>query len=107
MDWAEAHIKRLAKGETVTFRPRGRSMEPLVLDNQEVTVVPVNEKSELLEDMLIAGDIVLCRVRGHSYLHLIKRVDQDAKLFLIGNNRGRVNGWVGYESIFGRMVRHG
>lgn len=98
MDWAEDHIKRLKAGETVTFRPRGGSMEPLVLDNQEVTVKPLTK-----DDVLVPGDIVLCKVERHSYLHLIKRCEH--KLCLIGNNKGRINGWVKRDDVFGRMVR--
>jgi hypothetical protein len=101
MDWAEDHIKRLRAGETVTFRPRGRSMEPLVMDNQEVTVEPVNVGPHV---RLEVGDIVLCRVGRRSYLHLVKRCNQSTLQYQIGNNKGRVNGWVRAEDIFGRMV---
>ena len=48
---------------------------------------------------LKVGDIVLVRVRGRDYLHLIKAVDKHR--FLIGNNRGGINGWVGQNCIFG------
>jgi hypothetical protein len=50
----------------------------------------------------VVGDIVLCRVRGSEYPHLVKAVrDQQ---FQIGNNRGGVNGWVGRSAIFGKLV---
>lgn len=109
-DWADEHIKRLAKGETVTFRPRGRSMEPLVMDNQEVTVEPVLDAARVS-----VGDVVLCRVGPSSYLHLVKgraynRVrgsDVDELVFQIGNNRGGVNGWISGANVFGKMVRRG
>jgi hypothetical protein len=49
------------------------------------------------------GDIVLCKVRGAEYLHLVKAIQ--GSRFQIGNNRGHVNGWVGPNAIFGRLVR--
>lgn len=52
---------------------------------------------------LKAGDIVLVRVRGRVYLHLIKAIN--GRRFLIGNNRGGINGWVGPNSIFGVAIR--
>ena len=52
---------------------------------------------------LEVGAIVLCRVKGSEYLHLVKAIDGDR--FLIGNNRGRINGWISIHAIFGRLVR--
>lgn len=49
-------------------------------------------------DNLKVGDVVLVRVKGRDYLHLIKAVNQGR--FLIGNNRGSVNGWVGHNCIY-------
>lgn len=51
---------------------------------------------------LRVDDIVLCKVRGAEYLHLIKAI-QGAR-FQIGNNRGHINGWVTASAIFGRLV---
>jgi len=53
-------------------------------------------------DHLQVGDIVLCKVKGREYLHLIKAI-QGAR-FQIGNNRGRINGWVTAHSIFGKCI---
>ena len=46
-----------------------------------------------------AGDIVLYRVKGREYLHIVKAVL--GQRFQIGNNRGFINGWVGRNTIFG------
>lgn len=45
------------------------------------------------------GDAVLCKVKGRYMLHLIhaRRGDQ----YLIGNNRGRINGWTPRKNIYG------
>lgn len=97
MSWAKYAIEQLKQGQTVQIRPRGHSMTGKVNDGDLVTVAPV--PIETLE----VGDIVLVRVKGTDYLHLIKAVQQGR--FLIGNNRGRINGWVGHNCIFGKAIR--
>jgi uncharacterized protein YfaA (DUF2138 family) len=51
---------------------------------------------------LEVGDIVLCKVNGYQYLHLIKAIQ--GSRFQIGNNRGRINGWVSHSAIYGKCV---
>jgi len=98
MGWATAYIAKLKAGETVQFRPRGHSMRGKIDSGQLCTVEPVRDFESLRK-----GDIVLCKVNGNEYLHLIKAI-QGAR-FQIGNNRGRINGWVGTNAIFGKCVR--
>jgi hypothetical protein len=97
MGWASSHIVKLRAGETVSFRPRGNSMIGKIESGQLCTVVPVDPAT------LKVGDIVLCKVGGHEYLHLVKAIQ--GKRFQIGNNRGRINGWVSANGIFGRCVK--
>ena len=93
MGWATYACERLRRGETVQLRPRGSSMTGRVNDGDLVTVAPCDIAT------LKAGDIVLVRVHGREYLHLVKAIQ--GQRFLIGNNRGGVNGWVGGGAIFG------
>lgn len=97
MGWASHLITRLQAGETVSFRPRGHSMTPKIRSGQLCTVEPVEPGT------LAVDDIVLCRVGRAEYLHLVKAI-RDGR-FLIGNNRGGTNGWIGPQAIFGRLVR--
>ena len=99
MGWASSYIARLQKGETVQFRPRGNSMQGKIESGQPCTVEPVDPQT------LRAGDIVLCKVNGRQYLHLVKAVQGGR--FQIGNNRGRINGWVSADGIYGRCTRIG
>jgi hypothetical protein len=98
MGWAAQHIARLKAGETVTFRPRGHSMTGRIESGQLCTVAPVADPATLGP-----GAIVLCRVGGNDYLHLVKAIQ--GRRFLIGNNRGGINGWVGAGAIYGECVR--
>jgi hypothetical protein len=104
MGWATPYIAKLRSGQTVQFRPKGNSMSGRIENLQLVTVEPVRAEDLRHEDQQIVrvGDVVLCKVRGMEYLHLVKAI-QDGR-FLIGNNRGRTNGWIGPNGIFGRVV---
>jgi hypothetical protein len=97
MGWATQYIAKLQKGETVSFRPRGHSMSGKIESGQLCTVAPVDSAA------VKVGDIVLCKVRGREYLHLVKAIQ--GPRFQIGNNRGHVNGWVTAGNIFGRCTR--
>jgi hypothetical protein len=97
MGWASAYIAKLRGGEAVSFRPRGHSMAGKVESGQICTVEPVDPAD------LCVGDIVLCKVNGREYLHLIKAIQ--GQRFQIGNNRGKINGWASAGAIFGRCVR--
>lgn len=97
MGWASRYIEQLLKGETVSFRPKGGSMSPKIDSGQLCVVSPV-----AFEELAV-GDIVLCKVRGVEYLHLVKALRADTAQ--IGNNRGGINGWIGPKAIFGRLVR--
>jgi hypothetical protein len=96
MGWATELIAKLQAGQTVRFRPRGHSMKGKIESGQLCTVVPVAEE-------LKVGDVVLCKVNGKQYLHVIKAVQGGR--YQIGNNRGRINGWVSRNSIYGKCVR--
>jgi hypothetical protein len=101
MSWATPWIAALARGETVSFCPRGHSMRGRVDDGQRVTVVPL-----AAEDTIALDDIVLCHVAGRDYLHLVKamRGHEARTRYLIGNNRGGINGWIPRTGIFGRLL---
>ena len=68
-----------------------------VESGQLCTVEPVHP------GLLQVGDVVLCKVNGREYLHLVRAIQ--GPRFQIGNNRGRINGWVSAGAIFGRCVR--
>ncbi|WP_233289058.1 hypothetical protein [Kitasatospora sp. MBT63] len=91
----DAVAGRVAGGAVVEFRPSGSSMVPLVRSRQLVAVAPVDPAK------VEVGDIVLARVGGTVYLHLVSAVDRARQRVQISNNRGRVNGWTGHDRVFG------
>ena len=76
----------------------GQSMTPILNSGQEVMCAPVKDDTKLSKK-----DIVLCKVKGHYYLHLIHAIKND-KEYLIGNNHGHMNGWVSRNQIYGKVV---
>jgi hypothetical protein len=69
MGWATSYIQQLKEGQTVKFRPRGHSMRGKIDSGQLCTVVPLSAV-----DAIAVGDIVLCKVNGAEYLHLVKAI---------------------------------
>ena len=82
MGWADRHIEALQAGQTVQFRPRGNSMQPRIKSGQLVTVEPVT---------------------GAQYVHLVVAVQGER--CLIGNNKGRTNGWTNMARVYGRVTK--
>lgn len=98
MGWAAEYIKKLQAGEEVKFRPQGKSMEGRIYSGDTVIVGPIKPDTELKVD-----DIVLCTVGRYDYLHLIKAVGKGG--YTIGNNKGRINGTIPREKVWGKLVR--
>ena len=97
MGWATKYIEALSRGEKIVFRPRGHSMSGKIENGQLVTIEPLHAQT------IKVGEIVLCKVNGIQYLHLIKAISGDR--YQIGNNRGRINGWTSRRNIFGIVTR--
>jgi hypothetical protein len=72
-------------------------MKGRIESGQLCTVIPFDPT------LLEVGDVVLCKVGGNEYLHIVKAIDGGR--FQIGNNRGFINGWIGPSSIYGKCVR--
>ena len=71
-------------------------MSGKIESGQLCTVEPIDPES------VEVGDIVLCKVKGREYLHLVKAIQ--GQRFQIGNNKGRINGWITANSIFGKCM---
>lgn len=98
MSWATHYISKLNQGENVSFRPKGNSMQPKIKSGQLCSVEVIVDHADLK-----VSDIVLCKVKGNQYLHLISAIDKDR--FQISNNKGFVNGWINKASIYGKLIK--
>lgn len=89
------HKKDLLDGKDVTFCPKGNSMKPKINSGDKITVSPTDEIKK--------DDIVFCKVKGSFYVHLVKAVQGDK--YLIGNNKGKTNGWTNKKNVFGKVIK--
>lgn len=88
-------LERLLNGETFITNEKGNSMQPLIKSRQDHKLAPTTWNE--CED----GDIVYCKVSGHFYTHLVKGKNNEKGL-LIGNNKGRINGWT--KQVYGKVI---
>lgn len=109
MAWESGLVERLRTGETVSFRPHGTSMVPIIKSGQLVTVAPLTifgeEAGRLVDGVQVCvqkGDVVFCKVGGRLMLH--KATAQRAGQYQISNNSGRVNGRTAAKNLFGILV---
>jgi hypothetical protein len=93
-------IARLRAGEEVVHRGKGNSMVPLIYSGQSVRLKYVEP------ELIRKGDIVLCKVRGSVFDHLVTgiRGNEETLEFQISNNHGHVNGWTRAKNIFGKVI---
>ena len=89
--------EHLRSGETCAVTGYGNSMTPRLKSGETVIMEPVTDETELKK-----GDIVLVKVNGHYYCHLISAMRNGS--FQISNNHKHVNGWVSRNKIYGKMI---
>lgn len=99
MGWADQFIKALQEKGEVQFKPSGNSMAGKVASGDLVKVI--NYPKAVYE----VGDIVLCKVAGNQYLHLISALDKPTARAQISNNKGHINGWIKQSAIYGLCVQ--
>jgi hypothetical protein len=93
----EPILEKLKLKQTIhNYVESGNSMTPLISHREPVTLAPVDKSK------LAIGDIVLSKVAGRFYLHLIKAIQEDR--IQIGNNHGHINGWTNRDKVFGIVI---
>lgn len=77
-------------------------MEPKIKSGQLVTVEPIEDHEKIEK-----GAIVMCKVKGNHYVHLVSATQQKmgGMRFQISNNKGRTNGWVHQDKVFGVVTK--
>lgn len=105
----------LEAGGIVQVRPRGHSMEPKIKDGALVTIEPLPatqlaqpspedkpwEPPPVMPFKLEKGMVVLAKVHGQLYLHLVTATRRGR--VQISNNKGHVNGWA--SKVFGVVTK--
>jgi hypothetical protein len=96
MGWVNDARKELAAGRHVQVRPSGGSMRGRIESGQLVTIAPADPAAVAVDD------VVLVKWHDNYLLHLVK--DVRAGEFLIGNNVGKINGWVPASAVVGKVI---
>jgi hypothetical protein len=96
MGWVKDALKELSEGRSAQVRPSGGSMRGRIESGQLVTIAPVDPMDVQVEDA------VFVQWQGNYLLHLVKEI-KDGQ-FLIGNNVGKINGWVPFEAVKGKVI---
>jgi hypothetical protein len=100
MDWTKAILRELTAGRPVQIKERGASMVPRIPEGEAVTVAPIGDGEVRVDD------VVFVRLRRNRYVtHLVKDIGDGG--YLIGNNLGKIDGWVDASAILGKVVRVG
>lgn len=99
MGWGNEARKELVAGRDVQVRPFGGSMQGRIESGQLVTLSPV------VASAVQVNDVVLVEWRGSFLLHMVKEI-RDEQL-LIGNNLGKINGWVPATAAVGKVTAIG
>ena len=90
------YAEYLTQNRTISFRPKGNSMVPLIKSGELITLEPIKDKSTLK-----VNDIVLCQVKGKYYVHKITAINI-TKGFQIRNNKRFINGWT--HQVYGLVI---
>ena len=96
MGWVKDALNQLRAGHPAHVRPIGGSMRGRIESGQAVTISPVDPAD------VRADDAVLVAWKGNHLLHLVREATTDE--LLIGNNLGKINGWVARSAVVGRVT---
>ncbi len=101
MSWVKDILESLEKGEDASVRPHGGSMRGRVESGQLVTL-----KTATFDDVGV-DDIVFIRWKNNYLLHLVLEIAEHSvtgNKMLIGNNVGKVNGWVDGSAVLAKLT---
>ena len=94
--WVKQALQKIACGEIAKVRPLGGSMRGRIESGQLVTLQPVTIAEIQVEDAIFV------KWKSNYLLHLVKEIQEDK--VLIGNNLGKINGWVTADDVLAKVV---
>jgi hypothetical protein len=96
MSWVKEARTKLRNREIACVRPVGGSMRGRIESGQLVTIAPARICD------IQPGDVVFVEWKRNYLLHLV--VEVALEHVLIGNNVGKVNGWVPAPAVLGKVI---
>ena len=96
MSWVKEALAELKKGNEVKVRPIGGSMKGRIESGQLVTLKPATFNE------VEVSDVVFITWKGNYLLHLL--IDKKDNELQIGNNVGKINGWIKADALIAKVV---
>lgn len=96
MGWVKDALKELSNSGQCQIRPFGGSMKGRIESGQLVTLKSI-EPSDIQEN-----DVVLVHWKNNYLLHLVLEINNGE--LLIGNNLGKINGWVSMREVVAKVI---
>lgn len=96
MGWVKEALKELNETGICQIRPQKGSMRGRIESGQLVTIMKIKP-----EEIKI-NDAALVKWKGNYLLHIVKEIDH--KKVLIGNNLGKINGWIPQKDVIGKVI---
>jgi translation initiation factor IF-1 len=96
MSWVKEALTALQEKKSVTIQPFGGSMRGRIESGQLVTLEPVDAAK------LQVNDVVFVEWGSNFLLHLVTGIKNGE--IQIGNNLGKVNGWIPASAVLGRVI---
>lgn len=97
MGWVKEAIKELEENGECQIRPYGGSMRGRIESGQLVTIRTIEGKEVEVDD------VIFVKWKGNYLLHLAKEITDNR--ILIGNNLGKINGWIEQKDVIGKVVK--
>lgn len=96
MSWVKEALESLKNDGKAQIRPIGGSMRGRIESGQLVTLQTSNYKEAEIDD------VIFIHWKGNYLLHLI--IDKKNNELLIGNNVGKINGWIPAEAVIAKVI---
>jgi len=96
MGWVKEALQQLQNHKQCQVRPLGGSMRGRIESGQLVTIEKISPKDVQLDDA------VFIKWKNGYLLHLVKEIQGEE--VLIGNNVGKINGWIPRSCIIGKVI---
>ena len=97
MGWVKEALAQFEEKDTCQVRPLGGSMRGRIESGQLVTIQKVDAQEVELEDAIFV------KWKNSYLLHLAKEITDTG--ILIGNNLGKINGWIPRENVIGKVIK--
>lgn len=96
MSWVKEALESLKQTSEAQVRPMGSSMRGRIESGQLVTLQRAGYPD------VAVNDVIFIRWKGNYLLHLV--VDKQDNRLLIGNNVGKINGWIPADAVIAKVI---